>query len=233
MKPDNPKLVDELLHRLWVFFILLAFIPWLTDFIETGRWPSSFMEFTTEIVGSATILFIGLILYRNLKTVRRQRAELEELAITDPISALYNLRHFHTVLQDEIRRAKRQKLFPSLLFMDIDKFKAFNDTYGHQAGDQILKTVGRIVRHSIRGGMDTGFRYGGDEFAVILPATDGSQAEVVADRLRKSFSDNTGCSISIGIAVMHPEDDASSLLARADQAMYQAKKKGSSFVFQT
>ncbi len=222
--------VNHLLPWVGVLFIFLALVPWGTDYIEAGHWPTSAKEMLTEVVGSTIIILIGFFLFRNLEVVRKQRMALELLAITDPITSLFNLRHFYAKLQEEILRAKRQKTYPALLFIDIDRFKSYNDTYGHQAGDQILKSMGTLVVSSIREGMDSGFRYGGDGFAIILPATVPSQALAVAERLRNAFLENTGCSISIGVAVMKDDDDVSTLLARADAAMYRAKREGANCV---
>jgi len=162
-----------------------------------------------------------------------ERIKLE--AITDGLTELYNHRYFHERLDDEIERARNNSTAVSLLFCDIDNFKAFNDLNGHEAGDNALKEVARIIKNSIRA-IDLAARYGGEEFTVILPETEDWGAEYVAERIRKKiteFSFNTAgarphsLTLSIGIASL-PKDaqDKKSLIDKADWAMYYAKRNG-------
>ncbi len=139
-------------------------------------------------------------------------------------------------------RANRQKLPLSLLFADIDKFKHFNDTYGHVEGDACIKRVGAVIEDLLRDRVDIGFRYGGEEFVAILPGTGLAQASVVAERLRLSFSELTFSpmvagrqvevkkTISIGVAELREGENATSLVTRADKAMYRAKAAGGNAV---
>ena len=158
---------------------------------------------------------------------------LSHLAITDSLTNLYNSRHFHDQIKRELSRLKRnpgRKL--SLLLLDIDHFKELNDTEGHQVGDHVLRSLGQVIRVCIRKDVDSGFRYGGDEFVIILPDTDKFQARVAAERIQKQFGafkfGNT--SLSMGIAEADLGEDDQSLVKRADEAMYQSKKNGRSRV---
>ncbi|MBN1577062.1 MAG: diguanylate cyclase [Chitinispirillaceae bacterium] len=156
---------------------------------------------------------------------------LGKLAITDSLTELYNSRHFHDQIKRELSRMRRnpgRKL--SLILLDIDHFKQLNDTEGHQMGDHVLRSLGQVVKVCIRKDVDLGFRYGGDEFVIMLPDTDKAQAKVVAERIQKQFSafkfGNTG--LSMGIAEAFPDEDEQSLIKRADEAMYRSKKEGRS-----
>ncbi|MBI4640809.1 MAG: diguanylate cyclase [Candidatus Tectomicrobia bacterium] len=153
---------------------------------------------------------------------------LEKLSITDGLTGLYNQRHFYQELQKEIKRAMRQKRPLSLLLFDIDHFKVFNDSYGHQEGDKILSRVGEMVREQIRAHVDSGYRYGGEEFTIILPETDEKHALIVAERLRRACEkiNSKKVTISIGISAMKEGDDEHSIVQRADIAMYHAKRTG-------
>jgi two-component system cell cycle response regulator len=122
----------------------------------------------------------------------------------------------------------------SLLLLDIDNFKDFNDTYGHLEGDKILVRLGRIIKSCLRK-MDTAYRYGGEEFTIILPGTHGEEAWTVAERLRaavaaEDFTDgkisDLEITISIGLTQYRREEEISSFVQRADQAMYQSKQAG-------
>lgn len=164
----------------------------------------------------------------------RMLKQLETLTITDDLTQVYNSRYFHTRLKTEIERAVRYKHSVSLLFMDIDSFKSYNDTYGHPEGNKILIRVGKAVRSSIRK-TDSVYRYGGDEFTVILPETDAKKSEHAARRILKameslSFSPESGkkipVTVSIGITEYSPEEDLSSFIGRADRAMFASKQKG-------
>jgi diguanylate cyclase (GGDEF)-like protein len=134
-------------------------------------------------------------------------------------------------LQDELLRSERYNKIFSIVMADIDKFKNVNDTYGHTAGDKVLKAVGDFFQTNIRQ-VDVVARYGGEEFVILFPETDKEAAYVLAERLRKGFSqirlDNLpGLSISSGIST-YPEDgkDIQTLIKNADTAMYSAKQKG-------
>ncbi len=113
----------------------------------------------------------------------RMMADLQQLAITDSLTQLYNSRHFYDQLKMEIERANRYGHSLALLLLDIDFFKNYNDTYGHLEGDKVLSTVGQMIKTCLRT-MDTAYRYGGEEFTVILPYTDGDEAKTVADRIQ-------------------------------------------------
>jgi diguanylate cyclase (GGDEF)-like protein/PAS domain S-box-containing protein len=161
--------------------------------------------------------------------LRRKNDLLSKLAITDSLTALYNLRHFYDQINRELRRLHRnpdRRL--SLILIDIDHFKELNDSEGHQVGDQVLKSLSQVIKVCIRKDIDSGYRYGGDEFVVILPDTDKMQSKVAAERIQKQFGAfKFGMtSLSIGIAEAKPEDDEKTLVKRADEAMYESKRAG-------
>ncbi|MDR2729234.1 MAG: sensor domain-containing diguanylate cyclase [Chitinispirillales bacterium] len=154
---------------------------------------------------------------------------LNKLAITDTLTGLYNCRHFYHVVKGELSRLKR---YPgriiSLVYIDVDKFKEYNDSEGHQMGDSVLKSLGEVINVCIRKDVDAGFRYGGDEFVIIMPDTTMDQAKVGAERIQKQFGAFKfgQTSLSIGIAEAQPDDDEKSFVRRADFAMYRSKKRG-------
>jgi diguanylate cyclase (GGDEF)-like protein len=141
---------------------------------------------------------------------------------------LYNQRHFRNRLEQEVARNKRQKHPLCLLFFDVDGLKAYNDTYGHLGGDDVLKAISQSIRRNV----DSGYRYGGDEFAVILPEVHAEQAAEIARRINASLR-KTGfqhqaffqnVTLSFGVAELGPEMDSDTLFRYADDAMYMAKK---------
>jgi diguanylate cyclase (GGDEF)-like protein len=125
------------------------------------------------LAGQAAAAIVNARLYR---TIERE-------AITDGLTGLYNHRHFHERLNQEFARAQRYGLPLSLLMLDIDDFKHFNDLYGHPVGDLVLAEVGRLLSEQLRRGVDLAARYGGEEFVVLLPNTRRDGAQVVGDRL--------------------------------------------------
>jgi diguanylate cyclase (GGDEF)-like protein/putative nucleotidyltransferase with HDIG domain len=158
-------------------------------------------------------------------------AQVSARANMDDLTGLYNHRHFHERLEQEIARGLRLGGSFSLIFMDLDLFKSYNDIYGHLAGDQVLRQVGKAIVLSIRN-IDMAFRYGGDEFAVILPETKVEGALKVAERMRKTIESMTGSkgmpiTVSIGVAGW-PEDSVNreGIVYCADAAMYRAKSDG-------
>jgi len=159
----------------------------------------------------------------------RKNELLERLAITDGLTGLYNARHFYEQVKRELSRLKRNPdRVLSLILLDIDHFKDFNDTEGHQMGDHVLRSLGRVIEVCIRKDVDTGYRYGGDEFVILLPDTDQHQARVVAERTQKQFGAFKfgKTSLSIGIAQGKAGEDEIALVKRADEAMYRSKKSG-------
>jgi len=161
--------------------------------------------------------------------LQHKSQQLEKLSITDDLTNLYNSRHFYSVIRSEFSRLKRhaeRKL--AIIYMDVDRFKEFNDTEGHQRGDGVLKSLGEVIMACIRKDIDAGFRYGGDEFVIILPDTDMGQAKVVAERIQHQFCEMKfgDTSLSIGIAEAKDGDDERTLVRRADFAMYTSKKNG-------
>ena len=160
--------------------------------------------------------------------------ELKKLSITDGLTQLYNSRYFYAQLKGEIERFNRYGHNLSLLLLDIDNFKAYNDTYGHLEGDKILVRLGRIIKSCLRK-MDTAYRYGGEEFTIILPGTHGEEASTVAERLRTAVvaedftsgrNTKVDITISIGVTQYRHEEKISSFVQRADQAMYKSKQAG-------
>ena len=164
----------------------------------------------------------------SLKEKKKLEEEIRRLSITDDLTGLYNHRHFFKTLESEIVRLKRQRSPLSLLMLDLDNFKRYNDLYGHFEGDQILRKIGELINHSIRNNVDSGYRYGGDEFAVILISASIEQALVIAERIRSSihkthFQDVT---VSIGLAEFQDHSTLESFVKSADDALYVAKHSG-------
>ncbi|MDP2940180.1 MAG: diguanylate cyclase [Candidatus Omnitrophota bacterium] len=155
-----------------------------------------------------------------------QKEYYRELSIIDGLTGLHNHRYFHEIILREFSRAKRYPQAFSLLMVDIDAFKSYNDTHGHLAGDDLLKSVGRFFVESIRC-VDMVFRYGGEEFAILLPQTSKEGASAVAARIVNLIQKSTPITISVGVASF-PEDGQSKeeLIDHADKALYQAKCLG-------
>jgi len=157
--------------------------------------------------------------------------EVQRLAITDGLTGTYNRRHFFELAEHELNRASRFGHPVSAILLDVDHFKQVNDTYGHAAGDQVLRVLAERCGESIRD-IDILGRYGGEEFAIILPATDLSGARNVAERLRQCISDvpvltdRGDITITISVGVASNDQDVAALLNRADAAMYAAKQAG-------
>lgn len=162
---------------------------------------------------------------RRIITERNLRKELNRLSITDSLTELYNQRHFFDRLKDEVIRAGRQKHTLSLILLDINDFKIYNDTYGHLEGDEILKSAGKIILSCIREGVDSGYRYGGDEFAIILIDADIEITQDICLRIQKAFEDKGRVTVSIGYAIFSNGMTKTDLVRAADQELYKSKMK--------
>ncbi|MGZ6372860.1 MAG: GGDEF domain-containing protein, partial [Candidatus Limnocylindria bacterium] len=162
---------------------------------------------------------------------RRVRRMLSDLSRIDPLTGLFNRGQMYPTLEQEVRRTRRSTRGFSVLMIDLDGLKAVNDSLGHQRGDEVLRALGRAIRGNIRT-VDSAYRYGGDEFVVLLPETDYSGAFVVAEKIRSDAEEiglrlegeGAWTSVSVGL-VSHPEDGATAeeLVRAADRAMYNAK----------
>jgi diguanylate cyclase (GGDEF)-like protein len=168
------------------------------------------------------------------EALTEKNKELEILSVTDSLTGLYNRKHLMESLTGEIGRSSRYERPFSLLIIDIDHFKKFNDTYGHLAGDDVLRKMGEVFRESIRG-CDYAARYGGEEFVIVMPEIGRDQGVQAAERIRASVAkekiDAQGNSVTVTISVgvaSFPEhgDDAQTIISKADTALYQAKRRG-------
>jgi two-component system cell cycle response regulator len=186
--------------------------------------------------------FNSLRIYATNITGRKQAEEdllesekrYRELSITDSLTKLFNSRHFYDQLRDEIERADRYGHPLSLLLLDIDYFKGYNDSYGHLEGDNVLKVLAEVIGHNLRQS-DTAYRYGGEEFTVILPETGSANALLVAERIRAGFEKKelspqpdlrVHMTISIGVGQHIPDEPLSAFIKRVDKGMYKAKELG-------
>ncbi len=168
------------------------------------------------------------------QNLRLSQQKYKELSITDGLTRLYNKRQLYHQLEAEIDRASRYHMPLSVMLLDIDNFKAFNDKWGHLEGDKVLAELGKTIMNSMRR-IDSGYRYGGEEFTIILPSSVAKEAANVAERIRLQFSELVfypcenqprNVTVSIGIAEYIPGEDLPALLDRADKNMYKAKAQG-------
>lgn len=187
---------------------------------------------------------LGKIEYLNkellsaLENLDTRNREIQELVITDKLTGIYNRNYLTTVLEDEIQRSQRGNNPLVLMMIDLDDFKPINDTYGHGFGDKILSFLGAMLQSTIRK-CDRPFRYGGEEFVVVLPDTDTTIALAVAERIRETFGKEpfvveekeviqktVYLTLSIGLATFGQGMSAGALLKQADLAIYKAKSEG-------
>ncbi|SHJ97616.1 GGDEF domain-containing response regulator [Paramaledivibacter caminithermalis] len=173
-----------------------------------------------------------------LLRLQKLNYKLEHLSTIDVVTGISNRRSFEATIQTEWQRAIRMNTPLSLIMIDIDHFKAFNDHYGHQAGDKCIRKVAEAISSSIQRPGDFAARYGGEEFVVVLPDTEKAGAIIVAERIRnnvESLEVKHACSgvspyvtISLGVATLFPEkyNSAEELIRRADRALFQAKYLG-------
>jgi diguanylate cyclase (GGDEF)-like protein len=201
-------------------------------FVEVGA--RSDREFSEDEVGLLQMLAnqaaAAIVNVRLYQTIERQ-------AITDGLTGLYNYRYFHERLHQEFARAQRYGLPLSLLMLDIDDFKRFNDCYGHPVGDLVLGEVGKVFAEQFRRHVDLAARYGGEEFVILLPNTSRDGAQIVGERIRASIAaaelpgvgsdDEAHVTVSVGLAsfpgaARSPDE----LVRNADKALYLAKRLG-------
>jgi len=163
--------------------------------------------------------------------------EIQRLSMTDALTGLSNRRCFNDTMEREWSRAMREQQPLSLLILDIDHFKRYNDTYGHQNGDLALQTMATLLRKACRRASDSAARWGGEEFTMLLPMTNAEGAMVVAEEIRQdaekleiAHSDGTKAKLTVSIGVFGLAPSASceiqKFITKADQALYTAKEQG-------
>ena len=186
---------------------------------------------------------LSSLLFARLQTTRIRKDMLENLVMQDPLTGIPNRRKFQEVLVAEKSRCKRSNHQISVLMIDIDFFKGFNDRFGHQAGDMALRSVAQTLNVTLKRPEDFVARYGGEEFVVVLPSTNRGGAERVAQKIQHALflanipypgsplSDRI--TVSLGISTFSPQTDLhiDSGLFSADQALYQAKRNGRNCFF--
>jgi diguanylate cyclase (GGDEF)-like protein/PAS domain S-box-containing protein len=216
------------------------FQQWLTICRQSGKGTMGDLPLQhangNNLFLDATVTFVPVddeeVLFCSFRDVTEKREIEEQLASAaqrDELTGLFNKRSFGNRLNWAVSLASKGDKKLVLLMLDLDNFKQCNDVHGHQVGDALLAAFGDIIQHSIRGAvLDEGFRFGGDEFAVILPNTDKGGSRVVVGRIQAAFEkvERFGTSVSIGSACFEEGISAEGLLRRADQALYQAKAEG-------
>ncbi len=208
------------------------------DFISK---PFNKLELMVRVRSLLRIKLLNDALNEKVQELQKAKEELRQLAITDGLTGLYNYRYFKDHLSQELHRAKRHKLGVSVVMMDIDHFKHYNDTNGHPAGDAVLKQISKLLKDNIRN-IDLAARYGGEEFVLVLPESNKAAAKIVAEKIRRLVEEhkfefeenqpNRKITISAGVAT-YPDDgqDFDSLVNSADQRLYRAKQSGRNAIF--
>ncbi|MDZ7316270.1 MAG: diguanylate cyclase [candidate division KSB1 bacterium] len=202
--------------------------------------PFNKIELLTRVRSLLRVKMLHDQLQEKIVQLERAKERLKELAVTDGLTSLYNYRFFREALTMEIRRSERHKTPLSLIMFDIDDFKLYNDRHGHLAGDKVLQQLASLVMKNIRR-IDVAVRYGGEEFAVILPGTTAENACFVAEKLRglvenhpfphRETQPNGRITISVGVASYSPAlNTFEALVDCADKRLYMAKARGKNIV---
>jgi diguanylate cyclase (GGDEF)-like protein/PAS domain S-box-containing protein len=203
---------------------------------DEKRW---FMMRVTSLKNSSRRHFV--ISHQNITPRKLAEERAERLAMYDPLTGLGNRRYFNQFLRREYNRGMRNRSAISLVLLDVDNFKKYNDDLGHPAGDRCLNLVGRVLREMSQRPSDLAARLGGDEFALILGDTDAAGSRQVAEALQKAvaelglvFDGSRSLTASVGVASMHPSEHEHEemLLKEADTALYRAKSAGRNRVVQ-
>lgn len=229
-----------------IVFLSIAWEFWLEDIILKAlsiEHEVESLRMRLEYVISI-ILFVAISLiypafagYKLIGEAEKQAEEIKRLSEEDYLTALYNRRKIHDVIEKEIIRSKRYDSAFSVILLDVDNFKTINDEYGHTIGDKVLVKFSKILRQTIRES-DVAGRWGGEEFLIICPETTINGASSLAEKLRaeieKSDFENVGnVTSSFGVASMKHDDSLQRLIQRADEVLYAAKNAGKNRVVTT
>ena len=248
-KANTPDLIllDVLMPDMTGFEVIAK----LKESDETSKIPVIFITGLTSADDEEKGFFLGAVDYitkpfnkaivkarvnTHIKIVDQMRT-IERIGLIDPLTKISNRRGFEDKLRAEWDRTKREASPISILIMDIDKFKTYNDTYGHQQGDAALKSLAETLTETLKRSVDFCARWGGEEFVILLPGTDEAGAVGVAERARENVEamiieteegEKTKITVSIGVNSLIPEasDTVKDFIEKADQALYKAKESG-------
>lgn len=229
------------MRRRWVFqgglivFFILGYLSYAIAFWNQVDSPAGLIVPSVFFFGAVFVLITVILSLQTAQDVRRMTI-LEQENISDPLTGIYNRRYLDRRLAEELERARRYQLNLAVLLIDIDHFKLINDTYGHQAGDLVLRCWGSLILEVVRAS-DIAARYGGDEILIIAPGADTAAVFSLAERIRAKIEtyefaisgDTASCqmiriTVSIGGAALIPGiEHVEHLMEMADQALYQAK----------
>jgi len=227
-KMDGMELIRKI-KKLWPETDVMAITGYSRDFHYTDVIKSGACDFIQK---PFNLDELEAKLNRIIRE-RGYRALLKRLSIRDVLTDLYNRRFLDQKLEEETQRATRQDYPLFLIILDLDNFKELNDTLGHQAGDEVLQRLAGVLNNSIRRNVDIPFRYGGDEFAVMIPQASTEQVKQIAERIRRNYlnEDIGETSLSLGISRFSKtnsglREDINDFIHKADVSMYTAKKTG-------
>ncbi|MCM8775204.1 MAG: GGDEF domain-containing protein [Candidatus Omnitrophica bacterium] len=187
----------------------------------------------TQTISTDVVIMVFLLVFLGINylqflvmlRIRRKWMELEKQSTYDNLTQIFNRACFDEIMQEEVRRAGRYHFPLTLCLIDIDNFKPFNDTYGHNRGDELLQRFASLIQSSIRS-TDCVARYGGDEFCILLPHTDLVRTEKFLSRLLLQVQEMLDCTFSAGVTSYRAGESKTDFLIRADLALYQAKREG-------
>jgi diguanylate cyclase (GGDEF)-like protein len=222
---------------IYLLYLLMLF-PWATDFLENGRFPVNIRGGLSELSLSILIAIGVYAFIKQRNGVRDHAEEIKRLSVTDSLTGLGNARLLEEVLVREVARARRTDRPLSCILLDLDDFRILNNQFGLEKGNQVLRVAARTIREVIRQGMDIAFRYGGDEFIILLPEADSHQALSVAQRLREAFIalqppviPKRSLSSSFGLAELRDGQRANDFMITLDRALTHAKTKGKNIIY--
>ena len=204
-----------------LYFLIL--FPTFTEYLESGHFPNTIRDFITDLVMTIVTVIIVTMLYGRIKFI-------ENLSFRDPLTGISNRRQFDMDIQQEVLRSKRTNSGVGLIFFDLDGFKEINDKYGHEEGDNVLIKFAQRLSNFTRKGTDYCYRFGGDEFAVLLTNIDDDGINNIFNKIENRLENivynklPNGVSASKGVVFLKKDETPQQFLIRADDVMYKAKR---------